>query len=197
MKKKFLLILLLVVSTKLFAYSYTYEEFLEKSPSEKVKVWLDEFQSYSVFPHSILFNQCFDYFLYNPKIMKTEFINSLHNKSIPDSSSYSIGFDMIFTIICEYAETGVLDETELKQIASLMECKIDEYILKLKRIDVMILTCFAFFELFLTGEKTHPSEINPYLLQKKYLDAGYKDIAIDWEEIEARYHVPRKDYETY
>ena len=40
-------------------------------------------------------------------------------------------------------------------------------------------------------------EANPYILQKKYLDAGYKDITIDWEEIEARYHVPRKDYETY
>jgi hypothetical protein len=196
-KKVFLFFVLLQMSV--FIFPIDMETFYTLSPEDQVDSWLEEYQNDKDYIRRWNYQIICMYFTENENIpaIKPILFDRLSLLNIVKKGDIPHSLDMVVSICI--GVTNFLTEEERFYLIPILQKKIDDYVSINKIIDrqVIYYTWIIDERLLVSWGDGHPSEINPYLLQKKYLDAGYTDITIDWEEIEARYHVPRKDYETY
>ncbi len=188
-----------LLQMSVFIFPIDMEIFYTLSPEEQVDSWLEEYQNDKDYIRRWNYQIICMYFTENENIpaIKPILFDRLSLLNIVKKGDIPHSLDMVVSICI--GVTNFLTEEERFYLIPILQKKIDDYVSINKIIDrqVIYYTWIIDERLLVSWGDGHPSEINPYLLQKKYLDAGYTDITIDWEEIEARYHVPRKDYETY
>ena len=196
-KKVFLFFVLLQMSV--FIFPIDTETFYTLSPEDQVDSWLEEYQNDKDYIRRWNYQIICMYFSEdeNKPAIKPILFDRLSLFNIVKKGDIPHSLDMVVSICI--GGTKFLTEEERLFLVPIIQTKIDQYIISNKIIDsiVMYYTWVVENRLRQQWGNDEIEEANPYILQKKYLDAGYTDITIDWEEIEARYHVPRKDYETY
>ena len=195
MKRLIILLLLLLKASSLF--SVDFESFKKMTPEEQIDSLLEEYQNDKYYYRHLQLKA--PYLLEEePKdVIKPILIERILPVGIEKYGHPPFTLDILINLLI--CGSNYLTEEERLFLVPILQKKIDDYVSINKIIDQQVIyyTWIIDERLLVSWGDRHPSEINPYLLQKKYLDAGYTDIGIDWEEIEARYHVPRKDYETY
>ena len=197
MKRLIILLLLLLKASSLF--SVDYELFKKMTPEEQIANLLEEYQNDKYYYRQFGFQMRALYLINEePKdVIKPIILERILLVGIEKYGHPPFTLDILINLLI--CGSNFLTQEERFYLIPIIQKKIDDYVSINKIIDQQVIyyTWIIDERLLVSWGDRHPSEINPYLLQKKYLDAGYKDIAIDWEEIEARYHVPRKNYETY
>lgn len=179
-----------------FIFPVDYETFKKLSPEEQIDNLLEEYQNDMNYSRQFGFQRKAMYLIQKEikDVTKPIVIGHLLPLSIIKYQNPPFTLNILISLLT--SGSGILTEAERLYLVPIMQDKIDEYIQINKMIDVQVIyyTWIISERLMIQWGGGHPKEINPYTLQKKYLDAGYQDVVINWAEIEDKYHVSRNDY---
>lgn len=183
MKKKFLLIFFIFISSILSSENY-YEFFLRQTPEEQVKLILEEFKNHDSWRKSIRFLAWFDIIVENEDF-PTEIL--IKNLEIHQNDFSSDSIDILIEFLLEkknYTTNWKNEHNE--QISSILKKIFQNYVCEKKVINLTSIIYLYYSDLF-SNEQTINSKEDCIKIQTYFKNLGITDVSIDLESIEKLY----------